>query len=176
MNNHSYTSNSTAVVEIEGSVEYALEDQLEANLEIVAPAPVKVTFMEEGPDGEDIPRTAEIRTYVPVFIFNEMLRDRQRVIKDVRRKKLAIMRSEENDGTPEVVEMLQEEAKELEQSVMGEWVQGQVLRVWQRTEKNMTLEKFQRGLSFEQVQGLFTRFFAGLMQSKQAKDKLRQQG
>lgn len=176
MNNHSYTSNSTAVVEIEGSVEYALEDQLEANLEIVAPAPIKVTFMEEGPDGEDVPRTAEIRTYVPVFIFNEMLRDRQRILKDVRRKKLAIMRSEENDGSPEVLEMLQEEAKELEQSIMGEWVQGQVLRVWQRTEKEMTLDKFQRGLNFEQIQGLFTRFFAGLMRSKQAKDKLRQQG
>lgn len=175
MNNHGYTSN-TAIVEIEGSVEYALDDQLEANLEIVAPAPVKVTFMEEDEDGNDVPRIAEIRTYVPVFIFNEMLRDRQRILKDVRRKKLAIMRSEENDGTPEVIEMLQEETKELEQSVMGEWVQGQVLRVWQRTEKEMTLEKFQRGLSFEQVQGLFTRFFAGLMRSKQAKDKLRQQG
>jgi hypothetical protein len=175
MNNHSYTSN-TAVVEVEGSVEYALEDQLEANLEIVAPAPVKVTFMEEDGDGNDVPRIAEIRTYVPVFIFNEMLRDRQRILKDVRRKKLAIMRSEENDGTPEVLEMLQEEAKELEQSIMGEWVQGQVLKVWQRTEKNMTLEKFQRGLNFEQIQGLFTRFFAGLMRSKQAKDKLRQQG
>lgn len=175
MNNHSHASN-TAIVEVEGSIEYALDDQLEANLEIVAPAPIRVSFMEEGPNGEDVQRIAEIRTYVPVFIFNEMLRDRQRILKDVRRKKLAIMRSEENDGTPEVIEMLQEEAKELEQSIMGEWVQGQVLRVWQRTEKEMTLDKFQRGLNFEQIQGLFTRFFAGLMRSKQAKDKLRQQG
>lgn len=175
MNNHSHASN-TAIVEVEGSIEYALDDQLEANLEIVAPAPIRVSFMEEGPNGEDVQRIAEIRTYVPVFIFNEMLRDRQRILKDVRRKKLAIMRSEENDGSPEVLEMLQEEAKELEQSIMGEWVQGQVLRVWQRTEKEMTLDKFQRGLNFEQIQGLFTRFFAGLMRSKQAKDKLRQQG
>lgn len=174
MNNHSHASKGTAVVE--GSIEYAMDDQLEANLEIVAPAPVRVTFMEEGPDGEEQPRLAEIRTYVPVFIFNEMLRDRQRVLKDVRRKKLAITRSEENDGTPEVIEMLQEEAKELEQAIMGEWVQEQVLKVWKRTEKNMTFEKFTHGLQLDQVQELFTRFFGGLMRSKQAKDKLRQQG
>jgi hypothetical protein len=171
MNNHS-----TAVVEVEGSVEYALDDQLESNLEIVAPTPARVTFMEEDADGNDVPRIAEIKTYVPVFIFNEMLRDRQRMIKDVRRKKLAILRSEENDGSPEVKEMLQEEAKELEQSMMGEWVQEQVFKVWKRTEKNMTLDAFQRGLNFEQIQELFTRFFGGLMRSKQVKDKLRQQG
>jgi hypothetical protein len=174
MNNHSYNTNGTAVVEVEGSVEYAMEEQLTANLEIVAPAPARVTFMEEGPDGEEQPRVAEIRTYVPVFVFNEMLRDRQRILKDIRRKKLAILRSEENDGTDEVKEMLEVEAKELEQSVMGEWVQEQVFKVWKRTEKDMSLKRFQCGLDFEQIQGLFTRFFGGLMRSKQAKDKLRQ--
>jgi hypothetical protein len=169
MNNHS-----TAVVE--GSVEYALDDQLEANLEIVAPAPIRVTFMEEGPDGDDVPRLAEIKAYVPVHIFNEMLGSRQRMLKDVRRKKLEILRSPENDGTDEVKEMLQEEAKEAEQAVVNEWVQRQVLTCWQRTEKDMTFERFARGLTLDQIKGLFTRFFGDLTRSKQFKDKLRQQG
>jgi len=173
MNNHSYTSN-TAIVE--GSIEYALDDQLTANLEIVAPAPIRVTFMEEGPNGEDVPRTAEIRTYVPMFVFHEMLRDRQRILKEVRRKKIEILRSPDNDGTPEIKAMFEEEAKELEQDMMTEWLELQVLSVWRRTEKDMTYDRLVRGLDFEQMQGLFNRFFAGLIRSKQARDKLKQQG
>jgi hypothetical protein len=174
MNGHSYTSNNTAVVE--GSIEYAMEDQLTANLEIAVPLPIRVTFMEEGPNGEEQPRIAEIRTYVPMFVFHEMLRDRQRILKEVRRKKIEILRSEGNDGTPEIKEMLAEEAKELEQEMMTEWLENQVLNVWKRTEKDMTYDRLVRGVDFDQMQGLFNRFFAGLIKSKQAREKLKQQG
>jgi len=166
MNNH--------VAVVEGSVEYALDDQLEANLEIVAPTPIRVTFMEESEDGGLKPRTALIRTYVAMYDFHGMLRSRQKVLKEVRRKKLEILRSPDNDGTDEVKEMLTEEAKEIEQDIMTEWLEHQVLSVWQRTEKDMVYDRFVRGLQFEQIEGLFNRFFGGLIKSKRAKDKLRQ--
>jgi hypothetical protein len=168
MNNH------TAIVE--GSIEYALEDQLTANLEIVAPPPAKVTFMEEGPNGEDVPRIADIKTYVPMYLFHEMLRDRQRILKEVRKKKLEILKSPDNDGTDEVKEILMEEIKEVEQEIQTGWLERQVLNIWKRTEHDMTYERLVRGLNFEQIQGLFNLFFAGLIKSKQAKDKLRLHG
>lgn len=172
-------ANGTYTVEgsIEQSLELATEDQLTANLEIVAPEPCRVTFMEEETNeaGEVklVSRLAIIRTYVPIFLFHEMLRDRQRVLKEVRKKKLEILRSEDNDGTDEVKEILAEEAKEVEQSTMIDWLTRQVLNVWKLTEKNMTPQRFERGLTFEQIQGLFSRFFGDLMQSKRSRDKLR---
>jgi hypothetical protein len=176
MNNGAYTVEGS----IENSLELATEDQLTTNLEIVAPEPVRVTFMEEQKDehGEPqlVPRIALIRTYVPIFAFHEMLRDRQKLLKEVRRKKLEILRSPDNDGTEEIKEILMEEAKEVEQSIMMDWLTRQVLNVWKLTEKDMTIERFELGVEFEQVEVLFNRFFGGLMRSKRYKDKLRQQG
>jgi len=167
-------ANGAYIVEgnIESSLELATEDQLTANLEIVAPEPARVTFMEEE-NGELVSRLAVIRTYVPIFLFHEMLRDRQRVLKEVRKKKLEILRSPDNDGSDEVKEILMEEAKEVEQSIMMDWLTRQVLNVWKLTEKDMTPERFERGLVFEQIQGLFNRFFGDLMQSKRNRDKLK---
>jgi len=95
------------------------------------------------------------------------------VLKEVRKKKLEILRSPDNDGSDEVKEILMEEAKEVEQSIMMDWLTRQVLNVWKLTEKDMTPERFERGLVFEQIQGLFNRFFGDLMQSKRNRDKLK---
>jgi molecular chaperone DnaK (HSP70) len=158
---------------IEGSLEMLpLDDEeLERNLKVIAPLPVEVTFF----DG-DAERTAKIKTRVPMSVFHEMLGTRQKVRKEVRRQKLAILRSTENDGTEEVTEMLKEEAKEVEQEIMTRWLVEQVLAVWRRTEPDMTFEQLENGLEFEQVEALFSRFFGGLMRQKRFKDRLMHTG
>lgn len=170
-----YSQNGLTVVE--GELE-GIDEELTNNLEIIAPSPVRVSLMEQmpGENGEItlMPVTHTIRTYVPMSIFLEMLRNRQTVFKQIRRRKLEILRSPENDGSPEVKEILAEEMKEVEQELLYGWIIDQILAVWKLTEKDMTFERLAGGLQHKQGEELFSRFFGSLIKSRQARDKLGQ--
>lgn len=162
---------------VEGELE-GIDEELTNNLLIVAPEPVKVTFMEEGTGdaGEVVlkPTIKVIRSYVPMSIFHQMLISRQKVMKEIRKRKLEIWRSPENDGSPEVKEILAEEVKEVEQEIMYGWIVEQILSVWKLTDKEMTFERLEGGLQHSQGEELFNRFFASMIKSKRASDRLRQ--
>lgn len=181
-----YTSDSELSM-VDRQIAEVLEEQLSANLEIVAPSPVKVTIYDvalpQGHIGHQhvdaggnlLPhfelRTAVISTFVPMSVFNSMLLSRQRAMREARKQKIEILK--QSDGSPDMREMLQEEAKETEQTIMSKWLLEQVLTVWKRTEPDMTLDRLENGLTFKQVMGLFNRFFEDLIQSKLNRDRAR---
>lgn len=74
-------------------------------------------------------RIANIRTKVPMRLFNRMLQAHDKVMK--------------NSSAEDKLD----------------WMTDQVLSVWQVTEPRMTKEQLVDGLEFEQISGLFSRFF-----------------
>lgn len=91
------------------------------------------------------PRIAEIENFVPMKVFNRMMASRNRVLKE---RQIYLSQGDRDDH---------------EDPMIG-WMMSQVLAVWQLSEPDMTLERLERGLDFERVSALFTRFFARLLQ------------
>ncbi len=148
-----------------------LEEQQQDNLRLLLPEVIEVTIMEEvnrrtetDEEGFEVelsdwkPRTARIKAWVPMAVFHQML---------VGRKKIARLRA--------MVSGAAEDMEAEESEALIEWVFEQVFNVWRLTERNMTLERLQRGLNFEQALELFNRFFAGLLKRMAERNK-RQQG
>lgn len=156
----------------------ALANAQEIDLNETMPAPVEVRFVEwirkpltfddgeavTGEDGEPLytyepkPRTAHIGTFVPMYIFNALIASRAEIarLQDLRK---AVEADENVSDNAAFAPML-------------EWVRAQVLNVWQLTEPAMTETRFKKGLAFEQVYGLFGRFFAHLLARWQAQQHL----
>ncbi len=140
-------------------METFVEQGLAVNLDEATPDPVSVTVREwvevqvPQPDGTSrtrrqwTTRQALIETYVPMRVFNRMLASR-RVALAAR----AAYQAREAAGTVE---------EETDPLLL--WMQQQVHAVWVLTEPDMTLQALQDGLTLQQVQGLFTRFFHALL-------------
>lgn len=147
----------------------ALDNARLVDLNESMPMPIEVRFVEwsrkpltfddgeaiTGEDGEPMytytakPRTAVINTFVPMYLFNQLIASRQEIAKlqDLRK---AVEKQED----------VQEDAAF---TPMLEWMRKQVLGVWQLTEPDMKEERFKKGLAFEQMYGLFGVFFASLL-------------
>ena len=122
------------------------------NLDEVTYEYVPVAFVEylsnevEGPNGKTVTRyrpetrIAEICNRVPMYLLNRLLADEKRMKK--LQKRIAAGEVEEPEEDPTM-----------------QWVTKQVLNVWRLTENDMTYERLERGLLFEQIYGLFSRFF-----------------
>lgn len=118
-----------------------LEEVRNVNLDevVIDEVPVAITIYtqvsETDPDGFDVVRTtarvrhANIRTKVPMRVFNKMLMAHDQMMKESAAEKKI------------------------------DWMTEQVLAVWKVTEPNMTKDELIDGLEFEQISGLFSRFF-----------------
>jgi hypothetical protein len=143
------------------NVDDVLSDAMSVNLSQVIPPVVDVDVMEYVPDPEDPERfvlktrTAHINCYVPMRIFHQMLASRQKMLESLRQEEAGVGAGEGAN-----------------QSDMMAWMTEQVLQVWKLTERNMTLERLETGLTFDVIFGLFTRFFGDLIKRWQAKGKL----
>ncbi|MBF6588932.1 MAG: hypothetical protein IVW57_00190 [Ktedonobacterales bacterium] len=121
------------------------------------PPPVDGDTRDTGDDVVIMPtrrlrrRRYRIETRVPMMIFNRMLAGRQRAMR-ARAAYLAHGGSANDGGDP-----------------MLQWMQEQVLAVWQLSDPAMTLDRLAEGLDFQQVQGLFARFFGELLRQQQSK-------
>lgn len=118
------------------------------------PEVLRVTFheyierLEEGPDGQMEPRrrrterTAEIDTFVPAAVIDEVL--------------------QEVDQIPEALRQAVGKSVPLSFFKSGDqvWIYRQVLRVWQLSEPRMTLPRLMGGIEFPQVLGLFGQLYA----------------
>lgn len=132
-------------------------DDMEMDLEEIAPEPILVSFMEidEMPllTGNGSPvlingqpemvynrwqRTAKIDSIVPVELLAKVTSMRSQ------------MQALAKESTPEAERMMEM------QRILTECI----LLVWQKTEPSMTYDRLAKGLSFRQKRGLFARFFA----------------
>lgn len=121
------------------------------NLDEVTIGEIAVAFVEwvevkaTGNDGQTVTRIkpqvrhAHISDYVPMYLLNKMVASQ---------KKAQRARDRFQAGD-----------EEFTQDPMMAWVSEQVLAVWKLSEPDMTQERFNRGLNFQQINGLFTRFF-----------------
>lgn len=159
------------------------------NLDEVAPEVLKVTFREfvPGADGSGYTIkvvTKEIHTWVPMFLFNRMLANQKRMQK--LRRQLAARDQSEEQSEPETgpLDLLQEEEQPFNFSALTDeffreimnncepsvvWQAKEVLAVWKLTpgEEQMSLKRLVLGLSFEQIAGLFSRFFGAMLRQRQ---------
>jgi hypothetical protein len=134
------------------AIEKAFSTGEAVNLDEVSYEYVPVAFVEyipytvEGSDGKTVTRykpetrIAEICNRVPMYLLNRLLADEKRMKK--LQKRIAAGEIEEPEEDPTM-----------------QWVTRQVLNVWRLTENDMTYERLERGLLFEQIYGLFSRFF-----------------
>ena len=159
------------------------------NLDEVAPEVIKVAFREFVPrvgGGYMIQTTAkEINTWVPFWLFNRMLANQKQVQK-LRRQRAALEAATDEQTEPETepLDLLQEEEQpldflaltdELFREVMSNsepaivWQVREVLAVWKLTpgEEHMSLKRLVLGLTFEQIEGLFSRFFGAMLRRRQ---------
>lgn len=124
------------------------QDALAVNLDEVLAEPVAVAFVDWEDVEEDLPngskkirkrrrvRTAQIETYVPMSVFNRMMK----MQRDLRAATLAA------GGAPDPERNL---------AMMTD----AVLMVWQLTEPDMTRERLEEGLTFAKIGKLFALFF-----------------
>lgn len=178
-----------------------LDEYSSVNLDEVAPATVTVAFREFFPDERaksgfrmDLLHK-DIETYVPMFLFNRMLRNQKEVQKLRRRRAViaaaqaardemiddlaeatglaadASLEFEANDAPLNFAEitdqMLADILRESEPTVI--WQAKEVLSVWRLTkgEEDMTLKRLLLGLDFEKIEGLFMRFFGAMLRRRQ---------
>lgn len=165
-----------------------MEDISSVNLDEVAPQTVVVAFRDiiQDKHGDYTMELVhkEIRTFVPMFLFNRMLANQKKAQKV--RKKWQLERTtakvdeavEEQEADfeaePEAFDfmaMADEEYKRLlaESDPMILWQAREVLTVWQLTDKSMSLKRLLLGLNFERITGLFSRFFGGMLLQKKSK-------
>lgn len=124
----------------------------------VLPEPITVTWIEfidgekQLSDGrtvkirKPVQRTSEINTYVPVRILNKMMSSQEKI------KRIQAARAK----GPENIDMQT-------QQEMVNWMEEQVLNVWQLSEPDMTIEMLHDGLDFKKTFGLFNFFFGNLL-------------
>lgn len=159
------------------------------NLDEVSPGVITVAFHEftPGKRGGFVVETTmkEINTWVPMYLFNRMLANQKRMqkLRQQRARKVEFAvdppieeEEEENydlladDSTLDFAKLTDEAFKESlansEPALV--WQAKEVLTVWKLTpgEEGMSLKRLLLGLTLEQVQGLFTRFFGAMLQKK----------
>lgn len=135
-----------------------LDDATLVNLEEIAPEPVRVRiahYVEEERADEDgvtrkhrtlKSRVATIEKYVPMVVYNRMLRT------------MGKMQRDKETGNAEWLAFVSE----------------QVLSVWKLSEPDMTAEELAEGLDLKKQQKLFDVFFGDLLREGQKK-RLKQQ-
>ncbi len=141
------------------------------DLDEVAPEPVAVTLREyieraeTDADGHSVMRRrlvvrrALIETFVPMQVFNRMMADR-RIALLLRAGATGASASALPTAVAADADAADDEPAD---DPMLDWMQRSVLRVWRLTEPDMTLDRLALGLSFQQMQGLFARFFGELL-------------
>lgn len=141
------------------------------DLDEVAPEPVAVTLREyieraeTDADGHSVMRRrlvvrrALIETFVPMQVFNRMMADR-RIALLLRAGATGASASALPTAVAADAAAADDEPAD---DPMLDWMQRSVLRVWRLTEPDMTLDRLALGLSFQQMQGLFARFFGELL-------------
>jgi len=117
------------------------------NLDEIVIETIAVAIRDRDKNGKHVLRVAEIESFVPMRIFNRMLATRQRVVAQ-REKFLAGKSDDEADP------------------IIG-WMVDQVLAVWKLSEDDMTRERLEEGLPFENLSALFSRFFGRVLRSSQ---------
>lgn len=154
--------------------------------------------LHPGPGGQGVVVTTsvkEINTWVPMFLFNRMLANQKKIQQARRLHTLreAAKEAREEQLTEEGIglEPLEPEEEEEEEdsfnftsltdeafkSILANsdpallWQAREVLTVWKLTpgEGGMSLKRLLLGLTFEQIQGLFMRFFGAMLRQKQNK-------
>lgn len=138
-----------------------MEEAAAVNLDEVLISTVSVAFVEWLPvekqsvDGQPVTRYspqvrhAEISDYVPMHLLNRMIAGE----KKARRAREYYLAGDEN----------------FTQDPHLAWMSEQIFAVWKLTEPDMTQERFQKGLNFDQIQGLFSRFFGGLLRRQRSR-------
>jgi hypothetical protein len=180
---------SDEIEQIEGGMSLSearemMEDISSVNLDEVAPQTVTVAFRDivQHKDGSYEMELVhkEIRTFVPMFLFNRMLANQkkaQKARKKWQAERTTAKASEEEqaiddfEAEPEAFDfmaMADEAYRRLlaESDPMILWQAREVLTVWQLTDKSMSLKRLLLGLNFERITGLFSRFFGGMLLQK----------
>lgn len=158
------------------------------NLDEILPERLKVAFREfkPGPDGKSVvieTTVKEINTWVPMYLFNAMLSNQKKVQKLRKQRALqSEFRVEEQEQ--EEFDLLEEPDLDFAQitdaafkAILANteptllWQAREVLTVWKLTpgEAEMSLKRLMLGLTFEQIQGLFMRFFGAMLRQKQSR-------
>lgn len=138
-------------------IEKQFREDMEMDLEEIAPEPIIVSFMEINeepvlkPNGEPLiiggkpsiafnkwQRTARIDSTVPVELLAKVTS---------MRSQMALLTKDTLTEAEKIIEM---------QRIYTECI----LLVWQKTEPDMGYERLAKGLTFRQKRGLFARFFA----------------
>jgi hypothetical protein len=160
------------------------------NLDEVSPETVNVTFREFLPD-TSVPAgyrielsQKQIRTFVPMFLFNRMQAN-QKKVQRLRKKALLKVEfatdEEMAEEEEEAFDFLEEKPLNLaaithqtfkdmlassEPSLV--WQATEVLAVWRMTpgEEEMSLKRLMLGLDFEKIEALFLRFFVEKIRRK----------
>lgn len=185
--NHAYTESSENSVNLE-QAQQMIEGYQSVNLDEASPAPVKVSFCEfvQGDDSGayHIAFTEKIiNTRVPLFAFNNMLANQKRMQRLRRKQLLATEQTTSDqeeefdllaeDTLPNFATLTDQAFKDIvnasEPAIV--WQAREVLTIWKLTpgEGEMSLKKLMLGLTFEQIQGLFSRFFGAMLRQKQSK-------
>lgn len=125
------------------------------NFDEVIPEPVQVSIMEFTPQQVGFnehhepvmrntlqKRIALINTYVPMRILHRMMATQERM-------KIAQAKNPDQQ----------------DQQAIIQWISEQVLEVWKLTEPDMTYDRLTTGLVFQQIVGLFNRFFASQLKA-----------
>lgn len=134
------------------NVDLSLLNQFENTLDDMLPEPVFVPireFVEEvigkKPDGSPrvrrklTQRVAEINTYVPMSVFQKMMKA-QEIVRKIQAKS-------------------QENMDEAGQEAMMRWMTEQCLAVWKLTEPDMEIDTLMNGIDLPRMMWLFQRFF-----------------
>jgi hypothetical protein len=170
-----------------------MEEMSAVNLDEVSPGTVSIAFREfvAGKNGSlrySIEATTkEINTWVPMFLFNRMLSNQKKLQKHRRAlaRQVEFAATTEDVQEPDTYDVLAEEpdldltalTDQAFRAVLSEsepalvWQAKEVLTIWKLTpgEEQMSLKRLVLGLTFEQITGLFTRFFGALLRQKQSK-------
>lgn len=159
------------------------------NLDEVTAGVVEVAFREFIPDengGFRIETTMkEIETWVPMFAFNNMLANQKKVQKLrrslARQVEFATSNDQKDEPKEDLIDLLAEDTvdfatltNQMFRDIVSQgeptllWQAREVLSIWKLTpgEGEMSLKRLMLGLSFEQIQGLFTRFFGAMLQKR----------
>lgn len=173
--------NSDGGVSLEQAQEM-LEGFSAVNLDEVSPASVTVAFREFVADAQKGYAVKivkkDIHTWVPMYLFNRMLANQKRVqkLRSQARNAAPAIEAEESfdlfaDEEPFNPATLSDEAfqqimRESEPAIV--WQSREVLTIWKLTpgEEHMSLKRLVLGLGFEQIQGLFMRFFGAMLRQK----------
>ena len=119
----------------------------------------------------------EIETFVPMFMFNRMLANQKRVAKLRKQRRVQSEEDEHEEDFDFLAEdepnfskltdqMFNDILRESEPAIV--WQAKEVLNVWRLTkgEEDMTLKKLLLGLDLPKIEGLFTRFFGGMLRRR----------